>query len=278
MYTCYIPQLQTACSWVTYIRTSLELDVQHVLCRVVVSTIQILSGYLTHPSTGMWRNTVQAPSLKAGIMNIDVEVSQARTELLFLEEKARGLLKQFFDVRAAIATQHTKIDHLVRRKPTAINNLPIELLISIFRDVDSKASWHLGSRKCMLASVCRHWRDVINNPVFWTTIYLPSNPFSTTTHLERSCESHIDIVVHPNGLWLRLASHLDMVLSHAYRWRSLVIDTIAFYDEPSPLISKVLEKMNNFSQTCRDPKRPFTVEHYTSKVHFFQPGPQLLSI
>ena len=41
-------------------------------------------------------------------MNIDVEVSQARTELLFLEEKARGLLKQFFDVRAAIATQRTK--------------------------------------------------------------------------------------------------------------------------------------------------------------------------
>ena len=35
MYTCYIPQLQTG-SWVTYIRTSLELDVQHVLCRVVV--------------------------------------------------------------------------------------------------------------------------------------------------------------------------------------------------------------------------------------------------
>ena len=98
----------------------------------------------------------------------------------------------------------------------------------------------------LVANVCRHWRDVINNPVFWTTIYLPSNPFSTTTHLERSRESHIDIVVHPNGRWLQLASYLDMALSHAYRWRSLVTDTIAFYDEPSPLISrKVLEKMNN---------------------------------
>ena len=58
MYTCYIPQLQTG-SWVTYIRTSLELDVQHVLCRVVVSTIQILSGYLTHPSTGMYVNALR---------------------------------------------------------------------------------------------------------------------------------------------------------------------------------------------------------------------------
>ena len=78
------------------------------------------------------------------------------------------------------------------------------------------------------------------------SIYLPSSPFSITTHLERSRESHIDIVAHPNGRWLQLASYLDMVLSHTYRWRSLVIDTIAFYDEPSLLISrKVLEKMNN---------------------------------
>ena len=67
MYTCYIPQLQTG-SWVTYVRTSLELDVQHVLCRVVVSTIQILSGYPTHPSTGMYVNALRHHGCYVGMV------------------------------------------------------------------------------------------------------------------------------------------------------------------------------------------------------------------
>ena len=46
-------------------------------------------------------------------MNIDVEVSQARTELLFLEEKARGLLKQFFDVRAAIDLRRSALKLII---------------------------------------------------------------------------------------------------------------------------------------------------------------------
>ena len=196
---------------------------------------------------GRLSKTIQALSL-TGITNIDIELSRARTELVFLEEKARDLLKQFFDVRATIAAQRAKINYLVRRKPTAINNLPTELLTSILC-IDSKAFWH-RSRKWTLASVCRHWRDVIiDNPVFWTTIYLPSSRFSITTHLERSRESLFDIVVHAETcqpLELPLASCLDMVLSHAHRWHSLFIDSTVFYgQEASSLTSEVSERMNN---------------------------------
>ena len=105
------------------------------------------------------------------------ELAHARVELTLLEEKARQLLEQLLDVRATIATQRAKIDELSRAslRPSAINRLPTEILVSILLGLDFCSHDDL-ERKQELASVCRRWRDVIlRTPCFWSTISLASN-------------------------------------------------------------------------------------------------------
>ena len=158
------------------------------------------------------------------------ELAQARVELSLLEDKARQLLKELLGVRAAVVSQRAKIDDLIRTRPTAINHLPTEILLSILElDNDPYYYYPPKPRKQELAGVCRRWRDAImDTPLFWTTIYVSmSDASSVTTHLERSCGALLDIVIQATP-WARsrqlaIVSSLDIVASYAHRWRSLLI-------------------------------------------------------
>jgi len=157
-----------------------------------------------------------------------MELAQARVELTLLEEKARGLLKQLLDVRATIAMQRAKVDELSRSlRPSPISCLPTEILVFIL-DLDVHTHRHPEPRKQKLTSVCRRWRDVIlQTPCFWSTIYVASDVSSINTHLERSRESLLDIVIQCAPFsppkQLELLPGLDIVMACAHRWRSLLV-------------------------------------------------------
>lgn len=158
------------------------------------------------------------------------ELKEARAELARLESRAKELLVEFMDVRAAISRQRTNISELVRRRPPAIRCLPAEILSSILKlDIEMDPD---PNRKQRLAGVSRRWRDmVLNSPTLWVHINLFGYDVSLIrTHLRRSVTALLDIVMNIDPCWPEnnydpLLSRLAMVMPHAHRWKSLsVID------------------------------------------------------
>ncbi|KIM56795.1 hypothetical protein SCLCIDRAFT_205906 [Scleroderma citrinum Foug A] len=165
------------------------------------------------------------------------ELAQARVALTLLEEEARKLLARLRDVRAAIATQRTKIDALSRSsvRPSIINRLPTEILVLIL-DLDVHTHRHRKPQKQTLASVCRRWRDVIlQTPCFWSTIYVTSDAPWINTHLERSRGALLDIVIEGSpsspSEHLALIPGLDTVMACAHRWHSLLVTNINSFSD-----------------------------------------------
>ena len=162
------------------------------------------------------------------------ELSVARAELALLEEEARRLLKELLRVRAVVATQRAKVDELIRKRPTAFNLLPTEILLSIL-DLDVDACDH-PERKYQLAGVCRRWKDIIfDSASFWTTIHVAMSVSSIIIHLERSRGALLDIVIdaplRSRSQHLALAPSLDIVGSSAHRWHTLLITHVNCYDD-----------------------------------------------
>ena len=161
------------------------------------------------------------------------ELSGARAELALLEEQARQLLKELLRVRAAMATQRTKINELIRTRPTAFNLLPTEILLSI---LDFGVRAEHPKRKYELAAVCRRWRDIIfDSASLWTTIHVAMSASSIMTHVERSRGALLDIVIEAS-LWSRsqhlaLVPSLDIVSSLAHRWHRLSIAYLFGFNE-----------------------------------------------
>ncbi|KAL4066476.1 hypothetical protein V8B97DRAFT_1874498 [Scleroderma yunnanense] len=158
------------------------------------------------------------------------DLTQARVELALLEEKAQELLTQLLEVRTAVSAQRTKIRELIRQRSPPIYCLPTELLVSIL-NLDIRAlPYH--QRNWELARVSRHWRDVIlDNPIFWTTINLLTLSTSAIkTHLERSGDSPLDIVIEANGppasIYDKLIPRMHIVTPHIRRWRALDVSRI----------------------------------------------------
>ncbi|KIM64130.1 hypothetical protein SCLCIDRAFT_659561 [Scleroderma citrinum Foug A] len=159
---------------------------------------------------------------------MDDRLTQARVELTRLEEKAQELLKQFLEVRTAMAAQRTKITELIKQRPP-IHRLPTELLVSIL-DLDIAVHPNCHQRKWQLAQVSRRWRDtILDNPIFWTTITLTTlNPSAIRTHLKRNGNLFLDIVIKveesPSTIFEGLDYfRLPIVMPHAHRWRALEV-------------------------------------------------------
>jgi len=152
------------------------------------------------------------------------ELSQARAELVLLEEQARRLLKELLRVRAAVATQRNKIDELIRTRPSAFTLLPTEILLSI---LDFGVRAEHPKRKYELAAVCRRWKDIIfDSASFWATIHVATSASSVMTHVERSRGALLDIVIGA-PMWSRshlaLVPSIDIVGSLTHRWHRLSI-------------------------------------------------------
>ena len=155
------------------------------------------------------------------------ELAAARAELTRLEKKELQLLQHLLDVRAALKTQRSKIDVLVRDRSCMISRLPTELLVRIFSYFLSNFLVSVHPRRQLLAGVSRRWRDVIlDTPILWECIRVsPSDePFSLETQSKRSRDARLDVVITD---WRRrmddMQESLDIIIFSADRWRSLTI-------------------------------------------------------
>ena len=168
------------------------------------------------------------------------ELKEARAELVRLEERAKDLLNQLFDVRFAISRQRTKINERIKQGSPAISRLPSEILSSILSfDICAQADL---KRKQQLAGVSRLWRDIIlHNPMLWSFIEFSNATGSRSieTHLARSGNVLLNIVIQVyNGgsetTHSRLFSNLEIIVPHAHRWQSLlVVNLNRVYHDPS---------------------------------------------
>ncbi|KAG6330755.1 hypothetical protein ID866_8330 [Astraeus odoratus] len=154
------------------------------------------------------------------------ELAEARAVLAVLENRERELLLPLLDVHAAKAAQKSKIDKLIRARPSSINRLPTELLVKIiYLSID----YPRNSSIQKLAGVSRRWREVIlGTPCFWTTITVPQsdhNMLSIEAQLARSCKAPLDVILEWNpdegNLGPTHRHQLDLIVSCANRWRSL---------------------------------------------------------
>ena len=86
------------------------------------------------------------------------ELAAARAELTRLEQEEQQLLQNLLDARAALTTQRSKIDVLVRDRNCMISRLPTELLVRIFGYFLRQylGLIHPHPRRQLLASVSRH--------------------------------------------------------------------------------------------------------------------------
>ncbi|KAI6115302.1 hypothetical protein EV401DRAFT_2073648 [Pisolithus croceorrhizus] len=148
------------------------------------------------------------------------ELNEARAELCRLQETERTFLKQLVEIRAAVKVQKCKIDELVKKRPPAINRLPIELLSRImFQSLPtyddhrvSREYLELANYRTNLSTVSRRWRNVVlGTPELWSEI------------LRRSCEVPLNITIMN---WFYDGSEeiqpwLDVLFSSANRWRCL---------------------------------------------------------
>ena len=156
------------------------------------------------------------------------ELAAARAELTRLEKQEQQLLQHLLDVRAALKTQRSKIDALIRERNCTISRLPAELLVRIFSYFLSDYLDLVHPRRQLLASVSRCWRDIIlDSPMLWEYIALSpfDDFFSLKTQLEKSRDVLLDVVITGWSNWHvdDMKEPLDIIINSADRWRSLTI-------------------------------------------------------
>lgn len=139
-------------------------------------------------------------------------------------------------------TTHTPIspspfdEHFPQRSGVVLQ-LPNETLCAIFDEGRRVITAREGSWLMSVSHVCRRWRDVaIHTPFLWTNIYFgfrsrsPKALEYIQTCLERSrnCPLNIKLRFGDNGRAQeqkealdRLCSHLDVIIPHTNRWRTL---------------------------------------------------------
>ena len=167
------------------------------------------------------------------------ELTEARAELARLEKQEQQLVKDLLHIRAAVRTQRTKLEELVRQLSAPINRLPNETLLQIIElSVPSSVK---------LAGVSRRWRDVILHcPSLWTAIKVA--PWRHRSLLKaqvaRSAELLLKVEIcswnnckTDEGL---LNDMLDVLIPSAHRWCSLITE-----DVTDSLFHNLLTKLNH---------------------------------
>ena len=167
---------------------------------------------------------------------MDSELAKARAELNLLEQQEQYHLEQLYSTRNAIQVQRMQIKEIISQRPVPINRLPNEVLLRIFDLViqadRSECDVHdVHDHRNVLMTVSRFWRELIqNSPKLWTYIRLIGITRCSTSfvqiHIDRSGQCPLDIEIagwfNPSWQPPALSNLLDIVLPHAYRWRSLV--------------------------------------------------------
>ena len=173
------------------------------------------------------------------------ELVAARAELDRLQQEELQLLKQLLDVRAAADAQKIKIDALIRERneTSRTSRLPVELLVKIFGLCicpDSSLAESIYWRRQQIASVSRHWRDVVlHTSTLWQCIIVSSSIPFLKTQLERSGREFLDINIDPRSE-ATLIENLRIISPCATRWRSLIMDVYS-----ASFMALVIDEINH---------------------------------
>ncbi|KAI6157119.1 hypothetical protein BKA82DRAFT_798307 [Pisolithus tinctorius] len=96
------------------------------------------------------------------------ELDEARAELDRMGGTERTLFKQVIEIPAAMKTQKSKVNDLVKKGPPAINFLPVEILSQIILqslpNCDDRCEleeFRLVNRRTNLSTVSRFWGSAI---------------------------------------------------------------------------------------------------------------------
>lgn len=85
-----------------------------------------------------------------------------------------------------------------------------------------------------VSHVCAYWRNVaLATPFLWTQIYVYSNPGldRVATYLERS--KMLPITIGACILSIDVSRFCDLIIPHAGRWKTLIVDSDLHFDDPS---------------------------------------------
>lgn len=179
------------------------------------------------------------------------DLTQARAALVALEKREHELLDELRSIQDAVRLQRSIVEGLIAQMPMApVHRLPTESLLRVFEfylDAAPETCDTYRHSKRDLASVSRHWRDVILcSPSLWTKIMVSSHwtEARAKTYVTRSSQSLLDIdFLHwsdrnSDGIFTTI---LNTLASSAHRWHSLTIQE----DVPHFHRSLVLEKLNH---------------------------------
>lgn len=166
------------------------------------------------------------------------ELAQVRSELARLEKEEHDLHEQLSRVRVAIEVHKSRVEDLVRTKPAPIGSLPPEIILYVLELADFP---FLDYRIRELARVSRAWRDIILSfPMFWSNISSLTNLSFLRTRVARSRQYPLTITIEAWRTPAELSSFLDVIVPHAYRWRTLDIHT-----DGHECIQVILDKINH---------------------------------
>ncbi|KIO14629.1 hypothetical protein M404DRAFT_179589 [Pisolithus tinctorius Marx 270] len=164
------------------------------------------------------------------------ELTLTCAELNQLREKEQALLDQLRPIRTATPARRDQVHASCPIPADLISYLPVEVLLRIIelalQNPLPVCDPHRHVKR-ELASVSRHWRNVIlGSPGLWNYIKISQSwsvPF-VEAHVARSAECPLDIKVKgwefPGELgWNALHDRLGVVLRCQHRWRSLFLQS-----------------------------------------------------
>ncbi|KAI6165672.1 hypothetical protein EDD17DRAFT_1753866 [Pisolithus thermaeus] len=173
---------------------------------------------------------------EASILSARNERSLGRAVLDQLRERKWGILNKLRRIGIFAPMWRDRIRASSPKSADFISRLPAEVLLLIIELVLQSPLVECDTHrhvKCGLASVSRHWRNLILNcPSLWNRIRIRKSwdvPF-VKAHVARSAEYPLDIEFDLQCFtrcdWRALRSRLIAVFCCRYRWRSLVLKDI----------------------------------------------------
>ena len=136
-----------------------------------------------------------------------------------------------YETRLQRAALRAKREKSILTQPSPIKSLPNELLCKILETAIETMPAQYDPhrvRKHELATVCRHWRDIIaNTPSFWSLVRLAPTwgKALVKVHLKRSGQCPLDLVFAGFRSRVKFIALLDIVMPTTHRWRSLSISS-----------------------------------------------------
>lgn len=188
-------------------------------------------------------------------IGIQRSISELDNTALHLVNTRAELLLRLEDVSRSLEDLGVQRAELVESMALTEGDIPDEILAMIFAvGQEDETDWiSSGSPFRMIVShVSNRWREVaIHHPRLWSSFRISNistNLESVSTHLKRSSEVPLDIVIYADGTIpdsSNFSAAMDLLIEQAFRWRSITaIIHCSFHSSHASSVIKRLEEVN----------------------------------